>query len=215
MNKFLRDMLMSKYNRNRDERNPYGSRGGYVDSARGRGRGRDMDEADYARRDYNDYGDMRRRDYADEDYRGNREYRRGGRTSRGRDYGDYAEYDDREYARDGHGEYGVLSEEDMHKWQKSLKNNDGTKGEHFRKEQITPLIKQMNIDVQSMGGEEIFCLAMNMMYSDYCKTAKEYGVDKPDFYAKLAKDFLQDKDFGGEPEEKLWLYYKCIAEQDE
>lgn len=218
MNRFLKDMLMSKYSRNRDERNPYGSRGGYVVSSRGR---RDRAGDDYARRDYNDYGG----DYGD--YRGDR---RGG-DMRGRDYADYADYGDYgdmrgrggrdyrdydDYDRDGHKEeYGVLSEKDIHNWKKSLMNNDGTKGEHFRKEQILPLIKQMGIDVHKLGGEDLFCLAMNIMYSDYCRSAKEYGVDKPDFYAKMAKDFLNDKDFEGKPEEKLWLYYKCIAEQDD
>ena len=56
---------------------------------------------------------------------------------------------------------------------------------------------------------------MNMMYSDYCAVAKKFGLDRPDFYAELAKAFLNDKDFGGEPEEKVFLYYKCIAEQED
>lgn len=30
----------------------------------------------------------------------------------------------------------------------------------------------------------------------------------------LAKAFLDDKDFDGEPEEKLYLYYKCIVEKE-
>lgn len=29
-----------------------------------------------------------------------------------------------------------------------------------------------------------------------------------------AKAFLDDKDFDGEPEEKLYLYYKCIVEKE-
>lgn len=37
-------------------------------------------------------------------------------------------------------------------------------------------------------------VAMNMMYSDYCETAKKMGMDKPEFYAHMAKDFLMDKD---------------------
>lgn len=58
-------------------------------------------------------------------------------------------------------------------------------------------------------------LAMNMVYSDYCKVAKKYGVDTPEFYADMAKAFLRDKDFDGKPEEKLYLYYKSIVEKDD
>lgn len=64
-------------------------------------------------------------------------------------------------------------------------------------------------------GYDIFCLAMNMMYSDYCKVAKKYGADTPEFYADMAKAFLRDKDFDGKPEEKLYLYYKTIVEKDD
>jgi hypothetical protein len=53
-----------------------------------------------------------------------------------------------------------------------------------------------------------------MKYSDYCKVAQKYGVDRPEFYADMAKAFLKDKDFHGEPEEKLYLYYKCIVEKE-
>ena len=56
---------------------------------------------------------------------------------------------------------------------------------------------------------------MNMMYSDYCKVAKKYGVDRPEYYADLAKAFLRDKDFDGKPEEKLYIYYKAIVEKDD
>lgn len=55
----------------------------------------------------------------------------------------------------------------------------------------------------------------NPPYSDYCAVAKKFGLDRPDFYAELAKAFLNDKDFEGEPEEKVWLYYKCISERSE
>lgn len=39
-----------------------------------------------------------------------------------------------------------------------------------------------------------YYVAVNAMYSDYCETAKKMGMDKPEFYAMLAKDFLKDKD---------------------
>ena len=104
MNRFVKDMLMSQSRRSggRDERNPYGSRGGYVSSRRPRGRDRDMEDygmpkGDYRRggmppmRDYDDYdmrGDMRGRDYADYEMQ----------DMRGRDYADYGmDYGMRDY----------------------------------------------------------------------------------------------------------------------
>lgn len=109
----------------RDGRNPYGSRGGYVVSSRGRGRdrmhedmarGRGRMMGDYARggsrsggRDYNaemDYARSNRdraNDYNDYNYdMESNDYARNGR-GRGNDYADYAGYENRD---SGYG-YGV------------------------------------------------------------------------------------------------------------
>lgn len=51
---------------------------------------------------------------------------------------------------------------------------------------------------------------MNMMYSDYYFVAVEFGLNRPEFYAALAKAFLLDKDGPG-PERKLMEYYEHIA----
>ena len=51
---------------------------------------------------------------------------------------------------------------------------------------------------------------MNMMYSDYEYTADRYGVNTPDFYAELAKDFLFDKDGPG-PKKNLRAYFFNIV----
>lgn len=233
MNKFVKDMLMAQSRRGGDGRNPYGSRGGYVESRRPR-RDRDMEDygmpkGDYRRygggmppmRDYNDYdmrGDMRRgdygrdyNDYGSQDMRGNRDY--GDYDMRGRDYGDYGmDYGMRDY---GEMEYGKMSHKDIEKWKKHMKNQDGTMGEHFKKDQVMQAARQIGVNPEEYGNEHIFGLVMNMMYSDYCAVAKKFGLDRPDFYAELAKAFLNDKDFGGEPEEKVFLYYKCIAEQED
>ena len=221
MNQFVRDMLMAQSRRSGDGRNPYGSRGGYVSSRRPRGRDRDMEDygmpkGDYRRggmppmRDYNDYdmrGDMRRMDYGSYDMRG-RDY---GDDYAGHDYADYGDYGMRDY---GEMEYGKMSHKDIEKWKKHMKNQDGTMGEHFKKDQVMQAARQIGVNPEEYG-EHIFPLVMNMMYSDYCAVAKKFGLDRPDFYAELAKAFLNDKDFEGDPEEKVYLYYKCIAEQED
>jgi hypothetical protein len=225
-NRFVKDMLRSKYGRMQDGRNPYGSRGGYVTSHRVR-RDREMEDYGYdmarsGRRDMNmdynyedDYPRTREHerdyhypyggyypyemyDYGEEDYaRG-----RGGRYRR--DYGEHEKM-----------EFGKLSKKDYEEWGKMLENADGSRGEHFKKGQAEQIARQLGIDLHSFGGAEVFAMTMNMMYADYCAVAKKYGVDRPEFYADLAKAFLHDKDYHGKPEEKLWLYYKCIAEDDE
>lgn len=185
----------------------------------------------YGRRDY---GEDYARDYADDYARGGRRDRADygydynmarGRRDRGEDYGDYArgresgDYDMRDrasyndYRRD-YGEPEMFSHKDMETWKSMMRNEDGSRGEHFRKEQCKHAGQQAGVDIEEFG-DDIFCLAMNMMYSDYCKVAKKYGVDRPEYYADLAKAFLRDKDFDGKPEEKLYIYYKAIVEKDD
>jgi hypothetical protein len=208
MNKFAR-MLMQ------DGRNPYGSRGGYVRSDR-----RSDYEDDYAMRGNRDRNDMARSNRGYD--RDMEDYRRSGYTRRDRNE-DYASYNDRrmhdyddeeDYRRRDYGKPEMFSHKDMETWKSMMKNEDGTRGEHFRPDQVKHACQQAGIDCEEFG-EDIFCLAMNMMYSDYCKVAKKYGVDRPEYYADLAKAFLRDKDFDGKPEEKLYLYYKAIVEQDD
>ena len=52
---------------------------------------------------------------------------------------------------------------------------------------------------------------MNAMYSDYCEVAKKYGVDQTDFYADMAKAWMNDKDA---KKNKSALYYECVVEKD-
>lgn len=216
-----------------DGRNPYGSRGGYVTSRdpRRRDRGqydeRDMDyryerdnghyrgeyerypyeemrgDFEYTRqyRDGNRPNEMRgdyRGDYGEEDYRGRRRNSRGQYMS---DRGDYGDYDMK------------LSKKELKEWEEDLVNDDGSKGAHWSNEQLNDIAKQMGINSNEFG-EEVLATTTNVMYSDYCAVAKEYGVDRPDFYIKMAKAFLKDKDFDGDGAEKLFLYYTFIADSD-
>ena len=206
MSKFVKDMLKARYDRHQM------SPEYYEDRAR-RGRYDRNYESDYARNDY------RRGDYTHQEPH---------YDMRGRDSEHYYQYPDHKsydmmYSRDsrrdgydyGEMEYGKMSEKDIEKWSESLVNSDGTRGKHFKKDQLEHILKQSNIDVKRFGGAQVFCMAVNMMYADYCAAARKFGVDVPEFYVDMAKAFLEDKDFHGEPEEKLWLYYKCIAEQED
>ena len=62
---------------------------------------------------------------------------------------------------------------------------------------------------RGIGGDPLdFCLAMNMMYSDYGNVAKELGVSNIDFYVKMAQAFLDDED---SVHDKLAAYYDSIV----
>lgn len=243
MNRYARRMLHE-----RDGRNPYGSRGGYVTSRdprrrdrRDRGeydeydmRGRDghhrMYEEPYGRLrgefeyeqydDYDcyDYGDYRgmdmrgrgrgrgRMDYGDDwdesDYGGRSRNSRGQYTSRRggrRDYGEDEEY--------------KLTKHDIKEWEEDMENDDGTKHFHFPKEVVEQKAMQMGIDHKKFG-ENALWVATNLKYSDGVLTAKKFGVDRIEYYIECAKEFLEDKDYDGTGEEKLYTYYMCIAKQD-
>ena len=257
MNRYARDMMSRRGMR--DGRNPYGSRGGYVVSSRGRGRDRaseDMrrnrDMTDMARgrggRDYNmndyNYGNDSRYDYNSE-YSGRQDYRDYAEHDMGRYSMDYEQSRqsgrDYDYEQDGHygrtyypieamgtfnGYYGMgeedygyygrdggsgkLSTKEIKKWEKEMENADGSKGKKWQVDQIKQVAQQQGIRFDEFRPETLTAVA-NMLYSDYCKVL---GSDMM-IYVKLAKAFLEDDDFEGDPEEKVMLYYKCIVAKDE
>ena len=90
-------------------------------------------------------------------------------------------------------------------WTSHMENEDGTNGAHWTFDQAKQVMAQ-----RSLGYDPYeFWAALNMIYSDYVKVAKKFGVgDKIDFYVDMAKAFLDDKDAGPD---KLAKYYKYIV----
>ena len=95
------------------------------------------------------------------------------------------------------------------RWAANMQNADGTTGPHWTMEQTTAVAESMGIQEHEIP-HWAWGVAMNMMYSDYYDVAARYGVNRPEFYADLAKAFLLDKDGPG-PEKKLMEYYEHIA----
>lgn len=218
---------MSKDERmSRDGRNPYGSRGGYVDSARGRDYEYDrmgdmVHNREYSSRDYNrdynradyemdsrnnQYDRQHNRDYARRvgyfDY--NDDYRydmRGYDYNRGRDYNydmrgrDYAEEDFK------------LTNSDIKKWEKAIRESGGS---IFGKEQVEAVARQSGIKFDEFS-PELLTVVASALKSDYGKTIN----GDVSLFIKLAKDFLCDDDFDGTPEEKAYLYYNAIVNKDD
>lgn len=107
---------------------------------------------------------------------------------------------------DGHDEAEGFTEDDAKAWTAKMENEDGTVGEHWTMEQTG--------QVAAIAGAHyepwIWYAALNMMYSDYYSVAAKYGLDRPEFYADLAKAFLMDKDAGG-AEAKMAGYYHGVV----
>ena len=102
------------------------------------------------------------------------------------------------------GERMDLDQMSAEQWARNMEKEDGSKGPKWSKEQVKPYMAQVGYH----GPEYKFWVIMNAMYSDYCKVAKKYGHDRPEYYADLAKAWLEDKDANPE---KAGLYYKYIV----
>ena len=54
----------------------------------------------------------------------------------------------------------------------------------------------------------VFYAVMNMLWSDYGKTVVKHGLDRADFWAELAHDFIEDPDA---EDMKVGRYWRDIA----
>lgn len=172
----------------RDGRNPYGSRGGYVDSAnfdmarRGRGRGmRDYDyEMDAAKYGYG-------RDYADYDY----------------DHVDI--YDMARYDRH---KKSLLDDHTAEMWARELMQEiEPAHQQKFKMDAVMKKAEEMGIRFDKFTPQEFYATVV-MLVSDFGKTL---GMTNVDIYTRLAKDWLCDPDAGVKYGEKLAAYYHHIA----
>lgn len=189
MNNVTLDYLMSKMeSRRRDSRRSMDSR-----SSKGEDFRDYEDEKNY---DSRSYGDSRSGDRkGNVDFEGSMDFR----DSRG-------SYDSRDYHRMR------LSKTDIHHWKQMMENEDGSRGPHYDMQQIMGAAEHLKIRFEEFSEKE-FCIAVNMMYSDYCKVARKYVAPDKElmFFADLAKAFLEDED-GPDPSEKLALYFHCIVD---
>ena len=110
---------------------------------------------------------------------------------------------------DAHGK--KLTKEKAEKWVKHMRT-DGHKGEMWTMEDAKELAKLYGIT----EGQELidFYAALNMVYSNYCEVAKEWGVDDEEYFAALACAFLYDED-GKAPSEKIAAHYKYVVPHEE
>ena len=102
-----------------------------------------------------------------------------------------------------------LDEKTAKEWVAGMVNPEdpSRKGEHWSMAQTSQVLKQLGY---SFDTAEWYAV-MNMMYSDYYHTAKKYGQERnAEFFADMAKDWLDDKDTAA-GKHKTEKYYRKIV----
>ena len=107
------------------------------------------------------------------------------------------------------GETEGFSREVAEKWVQSMEPEDRKqpKGGKWTPEMIRPIAQKYGINPNGERFWEFYAV-MNAIYSDTSEIAKEYGITTPDYYAKLAKVWLEDRDA---VPNKAEMYYKYIV----
>lgn len=229
----MRDMHGYGMRGGMDARNPYGSRGGYVDSrdyrrsnvpaggmyGRGMGRGSYYPESSgMGYRGYDRYSGTSDGYFGGERYRqpsrmdANDMYMQGGMMN---DYGDYRDYredyndynDYRDY--NDYNDYAKEKDEykkDLHEWIHRMKANDRF---GWSKEQVMQSAKQMGVKFDNYDEDEFYAIYLAMV-TDY----KSLG-NEPRIYLTLSKEWLEDQDVALKGGEKVCAYlYDIVLDKD-
>lgn len=107
-----------------------------------------------------------------------------------------------------------LTREKAEKWVKSMHGDDPkSRGEMWTYDDAKMLAEERGLPTEGQDMID-FYVALNMVYNDYCKVAKEHGVDTEGYYADLAHAWLYDRD-GKPPAEKLMAYKKYVVPHGE
>ena len=99
-----------------------------------------------------------------------------------------------------------MNKETAEEWTQNMKNEDGTKGPHWKMEQVKQLMAQKGIQYNPW---EFFAI-LNALYSDYCAVLKKHGMNNIDVYVDLASAWLNDSDA---MPEKAARYYEYIVKK--
>ena len=217
MNKYLKRKFMNESNH--DKRNPYGSKGGYVDS-RGYD-GNNYNQMDN-RNDYNQYGSGydSRRDYQPYNSSNDYHYQQYGQHNRPMQYEMYGvggimpknDYNDgyrdgydsamRDSRMDSDYNFKEKEKEFKHKlreWKEKLKQKSLF---NLPEQDVINQAKQMGVKFEEYNEEE-FLTTYYMLMSDL----KLDSINSPQAYMILAKQWLEDKDAELQGAEKLSAYY--------
>ena len=101
--------------------------------------------------------------------------------------------------------------ETAEEWVRNMHNEDRAHpvGGKWSVEQIKPLAMKHNMPTEGKRWWEFYAM-VNAMYSDYSEVAKRFNITSPDFYALMAKAFMDDQDA---EDDKVALYWEYIAKK--
>lgn len=104
-----------------------------------------------------------------------------------------------------------MTRETAEKWVAAMHNEDPEKpkGGKWTPDEIRPLAQKYSIPTEGPAYWEFYAM-VNAMYSDYSEVAKKFGVKTPDFFAEMAKAWLNDKDAR---DDKTEVYYRDIVKK--
>lgn len=113
--------------------------------------------------------------------------------------------------RKGGGQVQPLTREKAERWVKSMCNEDPEReeGECWTLEEVKGIARKMGMPAEGKKLIEFYA-AINAMYSDYYKVAEKFDLVEDDFFAELAKAFIEDKDA---VQDKVAAYYEYIVEK--
>lgn len=104
-----------------------------------------------------------------------------------------------------------LTREEAEKWVHSMEAADDNSKSGGKWSFDAAKLVAEDHGIPTQGQEMIdFYAALNMVYSDYCKVARDHKVATEDFFADMAMAFLYDRD-SVPPSEKIYGYYMCFT----
>lgn len=97
-------------------------------------------------------------------------------------------------------------------WVENMQNEDEAKpmGGKYDPEKAKAMARKVGMSTAGQRFVDFYAI-VNAMYSDYHEVAMKHGVDNADFYADLAKAWLEDADA---VQNKAYLYYECLVEKE-
>ena len=107
----------------------------------------------------------------------------------------------------------TLSREKAQEWVDAMVYYDDSGKEHhggkWAMSDVKPFAQKMGIPTDGEKFFEFYAM-MNAMYADYMAVARKYGVTSPEFYAGMAKAWMDDPDA---VDGKTMMYYDCIVKK--
>lgn len=92
------------------------------------------------------------------------------------------------------------------RWVESMREESGK--ELWGREETGKIARKYGMD--DLDPNEFFAV-FNAVYTDFCEVAQKWGIDKAEFFADLAKAFIEDDDA---VDDKTAAYYACVVRHE-